>query len=700
MTEILLYGTVGQSFWGEECFTASEVRAQLKGLSGPITVRINSGGGVATDGQAIWQALRDHDGPVNVVIDGIAASAASLIAMAGDTITMPTGAILMIHDPANMWVNGRGTEDDHLAAAAGLRVIAAAYARIYAARAGITPEEAREVMKAETYFDGSAAIEGGFATHTDDAVEASAMAAFDYRLYEHAPATLRAASGSLPLMRTVASALAAMASATSLPAITKGKSMAKKTVTAATAAEDETTEALEEDETTAVEGDDMPEEAMLEEDTDPTVEEEDDGDEEPEAASPAVMSILAYCERNRLPVAKAHDYIKRGLTLAQITAERGGTGKDKPMINSNGPRTRILRDEAETRRTGMEQALVATMTNAREVGGPARQFMGPRKLADMAALYSGRVNRWENPSRVIEMAFGAHSTSDFPAVFENALNKRLASAYEAATPTYRLIAERIDFTDFRPHPISAIGDWPSLQPIGENGEIKAGTVSDKKEVVTLAPYGRTFHISRQMMVNDDLGSMERLLSTRGRAVAAWEDQLFFTMLLSGANADGPTMLETARQLFNTTDGSKAGTAAAISPPSVAKGYAALRSRKGVGADGTFLALTPSIMLTGPAKEYEAAQLLAPIQAAQASNVNPYVGKLQQVTTPHIAGNAWYMFASPAEAPILMYGFLSGESGPRMRMDEPFGSQGVGYSVEEDFGCGATDWRGGYKNAGA
>ena len=87
MTEILLYGTVGQSFWGEECFTASEVRAQLKGLSGPITVRINSGGGVATDGQAIWQALRDHDGPVNVVIDGIAASAASLIAMAGDTIT-------------------------------------------------------------------------------------------------------------------------------------------------------------------------------------------------------------------------------------------------------------------------------------------------------------------------------------------------------------------------------------------------------------------------------------------------------------------------------------------------------------------------------------------------------------------------------------------------------------------------------------
>lgn len=699
MTEILLYGTVGQSFWGEECFTASQVRSQLKGLTGPITVRINSGGGVATDGQAIWQALRDHDGPVNVVIDGIAASAASLIAMAGDTITMPTGAILMIHDPANMWVNGRGTEDDHLAAAAGLRVLAAAYARIYAGRAGITPDEARAVMKAETYFDGAAAIEAGFATHADDTAEAVAMAAFDYRIYEHAPATLRAATGTLPRARTVASVLAAMvASATPMTAIAKGKTMAKKPVTAATAAEEAASGQLEEDPPIDPEGDDVtPEEETPEEDAPEAVEEDAPAEA---AAPPAVMAILAYCERNRLPVAQAHDYVRRGLTLAQITAERGGTGKDKVMINSNGPRTRILRDEAETRRAGMEQALVATMTNAREVTGPGRQFMGPRKLADMAASYTGHTNRWENPQRVIEMAFGSHSTSDFPAVFENALNKRLAAAYQAAEPTYRAIAERIDFTDFRPHPIAAIGDWPSLLPIGENGEIQAGTVSDKKETVSLVSYGRKFHISRQMMVNDDLGAIDRLLSTRGRAVAAFEDQVFFTMLLSGSNADGPTMLETSRQLFNTTDGTKAGTAAAITPASVAKGYEALRSRKGVGSDGTFLALTPSILLTGPAKEFEAAQLLAPIQAAVSTNVNPYVGKLQQVTAPHITGNAWYMLASPAEAPILMYGYLSGESGPRMRMDEPFGVQGVGYSVEEDFGCGATDWRGGYKNAGA
>src|SRR5690606_23870751 len=132
------YGTVGSSFWDEEYFTAKTVREALADLSGPLTVRINSGGGIATEGQAIYSALRSYGDQVHVVIEGIAASAASLIAMAGDTITMSTGAILMIHDPASWYIDGRGTEEDHLHAAKGLGVIANAYASIYAKRAGVS----------------------------------------------------------------------------------------------------------------------------------------------------------------------------------------------------------------------------------------------------------------------------------------------------------------------------------------------------------------------------------------------------------------------------------------------------------------------------------------------------------------------------------------------------------------------------------
>ncbi|MEZ1817453.1 hypothetical protein QVM29_32355, partial [Pseudomonas aeruginosa] len=84
---------------------------------------------------------------------------------------------------ANWYTQGRGTEDDHLHIAKSLAVLANAYAGIYAARAGISADEAREIMKAETYFDGAGAVEAGFATETDEENDAAAAATFDYRLY-------------------------------------------------------------------------------------------------------------------------------------------------------------------------------------------------------------------------------------------------------------------------------------------------------------------------------------------------------------------------------------------------------------------------------------------------------------------------------------------------------------------------------------
>jgi ATP-dependent protease ClpP protease subunit len=105
--EINLSGSVGASWWGEECFTAQSVREQLANLSGPVTVKLNSGGGLATEGAAIYNALVDYPGEVTVEVVAVAASAASLIAMAGDRIVMRLGAWMLIHDPAQPWTEGR-----------------------------------------------------------------------------------------------------------------------------------------------------------------------------------------------------------------------------------------------------------------------------------------------------------------------------------------------------------------------------------------------------------------------------------------------------------------------------------------------------------------------------------------------------------------------------------------------------------------
>lgn len=180
--ELTLTGTVGDDWFGDG-FTHADIVAALAGLEGDIKVRLNSGGGIASEGAAIYSTLSTYDGDVAMVIEGIAASAASLIAMAGDTITMSDGAVLMIHDPMNITI---GNSADHAKTIEELEAYAKAYARIYAKRSGKSADDCREIMKAETWFDGDQAVEAGFADEAGSS-KAKPVAAYDYRAYAHAP---------------------------------------------------------------------------------------------------------------------------------------------------------------------------------------------------------------------------------------------------------------------------------------------------------------------------------------------------------------------------------------------------------------------------------------------------------------------------------------------------------------------------------
>lgn len=185
--EVLLSGTVGAD-WFDDGFTHAQVVTALANLEGDIITRLNSGGGIASEGAAIHAALMNYPGNVEVVVEGIAASAASLIAMAGDKITMADGAVMMIHDPLNITI---GNAAEHAKTIEELEAFATAYARIYSNRSGKTVDECRDIMKAETWYDGPAAIEAGFASGPGKA-KAKAVAAYDYRDYDHTPKRLAA----------------------------------------------------------------------------------------------------------------------------------------------------------------------------------------------------------------------------------------------------------------------------------------------------------------------------------------------------------------------------------------------------------------------------------------------------------------------------------------------------------------------------
>jgi len=180
--EVLIYDEIGA--FG---VSAKGFLAELGALpdDAPIDLRLNSPGGSVFDAVAIHNALSRHAGTVTVWIDGIAASAASYIAMAGDEIVMPENAFLMIHDPSG---NVMGTAEDMRDMAGTLDKIAASMLRGYAARSCRPEDEISALMAAETWFGAAEALEAGLATRLSEPVRIAAS--FDIGRFRNAPPAL------------------------------------------------------------------------------------------------------------------------------------------------------------------------------------------------------------------------------------------------------------------------------------------------------------------------------------------------------------------------------------------------------------------------------------------------------------------------------------------------------------------------------
>ncbi|SFB96984.1 head maturation protease, ClpP-related [Tropicimonas isoalkanivorans] len=180
--EVAIYDEIGAYGVSAKGFLA-ELGALPEGT--PVDLRLNSPGGSAFDAVAIHNAIKRHEGPVTVWIDGIAASAASYIAMAGDEIVMPENAFLMIHDPAGLIM---GTAEDMRAMAEALDKVKGSLVSGYAAKSGRTPEEVSALMAAETWFDAADAVAQGFADRLIEPVRIAAN--FDIGRFRNAPPAL------------------------------------------------------------------------------------------------------------------------------------------------------------------------------------------------------------------------------------------------------------------------------------------------------------------------------------------------------------------------------------------------------------------------------------------------------------------------------------------------------------------------------
>lgn len=195
--ELLVYEEIGQNWWSDDGVTAGTVAQAIKdaGNFSSIVVRINSPGGSAFEGVAIFNLLRAQGKPIEVFVDGIAASAASVIAMAGDTINIGVGAMLMIHNA--MW----GVYGDAQALRKGADVIeniSVTIGSIYVQRTSNDAATVKTLMDAETWMGADEAVKQGFADKVlnQGAEEAAAARAltqkFNLKMFTHAPEELKA----------------------------------------------------------------------------------------------------------------------------------------------------------------------------------------------------------------------------------------------------------------------------------------------------------------------------------------------------------------------------------------------------------------------------------------------------------------------------------------------------------------------------
>lgn len=349
-------------------------------------------------------------------------------------------------------------------------------------------------------------------------------------------------------------------------------------------------------------------------------------------------------------------------------------------------------DDPEVRARAMGESLFARANPTHTPTDQARAFVGMTTLdlARESLRHAGISTTGMQPASVIERAY--MGTTDFPLAFADSVGRQLAQAYKAAPSGVRQLARQSTVRDFRAKSTISIANKIELKKVNEHGEFKSTSLVESQESYKIDTFGAIIGVTRQMLINDDIGAFADISARLGQAAAAFEAQFLVDRITAN-----PAMADT-KTLFHADHGNLAGSAAAISEASVSAARLALRKQTDAGSN--LISITPAYLLVGPEIETAAEKFLASITPAKTDDTNVFSGKLTLVVEPRLTGKQWYISASPAEVPSLEYSYLAGEPGPVVSQEVGFDVDGLRFRVREDFGAGWLDHRGWFKNAGA
>lgn len=291
-----------------------------------------------------------------------------------------------------------------------------------------------------------------------------------------------------------------------------------------------------------------------------------------------------------------------------------------------------------------------------------------------------------------------HSSSDFPNLLSGLASKVLLDAYQVAESGIKQVARKSSAPDFKTKYVLRRGEYPALERVPEHGEFTHGAIGESKESYAIETFGKIFSISRQGLVNDDLGAFTDLAFAIGQAAADYEANYFVTMLTSNAGA-GPVMSDSVNLFDNAHGNSGSGV---IGMTALDAARTAMRTQKGL--DGvTVIDCRPKFLLVPASRETVAQQYITQITPADSSKVNPFVSQLVVIAEPRLDAvdvARWYLFADPAVIPAMEYSYLNGVEGPEIQQRVGFEVDGLELRARLDFGAAAVDWRACYVSTGS
>lgn len=671
VAEIYIYGNIGDR-WDEDGVIASEMVRDIAALEADeITLRINSYGGSVTDGLAIYNALKRHPAPVNVQVDGVAISCASYIAMAGDTVTMAKNAQMMIHAP---WSYAWGNAVDLREQADILDRYSKSMASAYADKSGKTYEQALSILTdgKDHWFSADEAVVEGFADVVGEEVDAAASLAvgtFDLSRFK---TTAAQAAASTPAAAAPAAATTPISQPTAAAVPTPEGQMPGTTTPAANTANAPFARTKEQNlEVLAV--------------------------FKPFEAVPGVQAL------------KDEVLADTSLTVEQASARLlAEIGKNNAPANPQNAFARVqtVADETDKQREAVVSAMLARAGVAQDAKARAALASNPfrgHKLLDVARASLARIGRSTDGMTQMDIVAAAFTQggSDFPVLLENTMHKALLSAYATAALTWNRFCAVGSVSDFRAHNRYRLGSFGNLDSINELGEYINKSIPDgEKASIQAGTKGNIINISRQAVINDDLGAFVGLSDMLGRAAARTiEADVYALLALNGGL--GPVMAD-GKTLFHADHGN-VGTGAAISVASIDADRVLMAGQKDISGND-YLDLRPSVLLVptglgGTARVINGAQY-DPDTANKLQRPNMVNGLYSDIVdTPRLSGTRRYSFADATTAPVLEVAFLDGNQQPFLEVKDGFDVDGARYKVRLDYGVGAVDFRGAVTNAG-